>query len=565
MPRPESADQSADLVNRDLITVRAALRLPALRVGAPEVLAGHRNLDRPVRWVHVGEVPNIAHLLKGGELLLMTGIAAPHGAAQQRRYIQELSGCGVAALVVELGRHFARLPAAIVSEAEKLGLPLVALKHEIAFIEVTEQVHTNILGRQYAALRRSEDVHRRLTKLMIDGAGISEIITELAATIANPVALEKAGQGVLYHAIYRTPSADVLATLQDLTYDRGGTETATLRVPVPSTGDAVWGTLIALAIDSPLDEPTRIAMERAVELIALALAREHAERVLETREHGELLADIAAGRLTASDCAYRAQALGFSPNGGSLLMPLAVNAHTRTHNTPAELSASVPATTTAAWQGVWSTVATEVRSRGTPILIGSRARDDDTLILAALATPTRRRALADLIASTIRTAAGRQLGTAVPAMTVVAVGQLTQSWAQLPAALNQAAQAAALAHPNPTQPWVDATTPSVDRLLANLRGHPALEAFIDQRLHALVRHDQQRSAKLLPTLQVLLEHAGHKTETARALHLERQSLYARIRRIEAILNEGLDDPDTRLGLQLALRARRQRRESYDNY
>ena len=565
MPGRQPASQSAEMVDRALITVRAALRLPALRVGAPEVLAGRHNLDRPVRWVHVCEVPNIAHLLKGGELLLATGVAFPHGAAQQRHYIQELNERGVAALVIELGRHFARLPAAIIDEADKLGLPLVALKHEIAFIEVTEQVHTNILGRQYAALRRSEDVHRRLTKLMIDGAGIPEIITELASTIANPVALEKAGQGVLYHAIYRTPLADVLAALQSLAYDRGGNATTTLSVPVPSTGDAVWGTLIALALDSPLDEPTRIAMERAVELIALALAREHAESVLETREHGELLADIATGRLTASDCAYRAQALGFSPTGGSLLMPLAVNAHTRPHGGPTEPEAPVPPTTTAAWQGVWTSVATEVRSRGIPVLIGSRARAGDTLILAALTTPSRRRMLADLIAGTVRTAASRQLGTATPALTVVAVGQLAQSWAQLPAALNQAAQAAALTHPNPAQPWVDATTPSVDRLLANLRGHPALEAFIDQRLYALIRHDQQHSAKLLPTLQALLEHAGHKTETARALHLERQSLYARIRRIEAIINEGLDDPDTRLGLQLALRARQQRRNSYDNY
>lgn len=42
------------------ITVRRALELPGLRGGVPEVLAGADRLDRTVRWVHTGEVPNIA-------------------------------------------------------------------------------------------------------------------------------------------------------------------------------------------------------------------------------------------------------------------------------------------------------------------------------------------------------------------------------------------------------------------------------------------------------------------------------------------------------------------------
>ncbi|MEU1023374.1 PucR family transcriptional regulator ligand-binding domain-containing protein, partial [Streptomyces sp. NPDC005904] len=56
------------------ITVQRALELPGLRGGLPEVVAGADRLQRTVRWVHAGEVPNIASLLKGGELLLTTGL-----------------------------------------------------------------------------------------------------------------------------------------------------------------------------------------------------------------------------------------------------------------------------------------------------------------------------------------------------------------------------------------------------------------------------------------------------------------------------------------------------------
>ena len=67
------------------ITVQRALELPGLRGGLPEVVAGADRLHRTVRWVHAGEVPNIASLLKGGELLLTTGLRARHPARRAAR------------------------------------------------------------------------------------------------------------------------------------------------------------------------------------------------------------------------------------------------------------------------------------------------------------------------------------------------------------------------------------------------------------------------------------------------------------------------------------------------
>ncbi|MGY4935443.1 PucR family transcriptional regulator ligand-binding domain-containing protein, partial [Streptomyces sp. 900116325] len=52
--------------NQGGITVQRALELPGLRSGLPEVVAGADRLGRTVRWVHAGEVPNIASLLRGG-------------------------------------------------------------------------------------------------------------------------------------------------------------------------------------------------------------------------------------------------------------------------------------------------------------------------------------------------------------------------------------------------------------------------------------------------------------------------------------------------------------------
>jgi len=529
-----------------LITVKAALRLPAMRVGAPEVLAGGRNLDRPIRWVHVAEVSNIAALLKGGELLLSTGAGIGRTVAEQRRYITGLVARDVAALVIELGQHFQTLPAAMIAHAETQGLPLVALHREIAFIEVTEAIHATIVSRQYAALRRGEEIHRRFTELMIDGAGIPEILAALAETIANPVVLEETGHGMLYHATHRAPAADIIAAWEPVHLDQAPSDdTDRLAAPVPASGGTTWGQLVALGLDSPLDEFAGVAVERAAELIALELLRGHQEDVLAARERGNFLAEVAGGRLHPADAAHRAETLGFRPRPGTLLMPLAVSSARRS---------GVPPAAELRLTAMWQALRAEMQSRKIPILIGTGAAGGDALVVLGLSGASRRRELADIAARSIRTAGGlRAEGVAAPA---IAVGRAVVTWAELAPALREAADTAALARSAAPRDWHDAATPDIGRLLWRLGGNADLREFVDQRLAPLVEHDRRRSSKLLPTLEALLEHEGRKAETARALHLERQSLYHRIGRIEALLDADLHDPDVRLGLHLALRARR---------
>src|SRR3712207_9250189 len=100
------------------MTVRAALALPPLRRGLPQVLAGARGLDRPVRWAHAAEVRNIAELLKGGELLLSTGMGLPERTPERRRFVAELADREVAALVFELNPALPQVPDCMVDEAE---------------------------------------------------------------------------------------------------------------------------------------------------------------------------------------------------------------------------------------------------------------------------------------------------------------------------------------------------------------------------------------------------------------------------------------------------------------
>src|SRR5215469_17677373 len=99
-------------------TVAEVLALDVVRRGLPKVLAAADRLDAPVRWVHVIELAEAGHLLRGGELVLSTGIALPPDPDGLSRYVAGLASAGVSAAAGELGSRYVReLPRALVTAA----------------------------------------------------------------------------------------------------------------------------------------------------------------------------------------------------------------------------------------------------------------------------------------------------------------------------------------------------------------------------------------------------------------------------------------------------------------
>jgi PucR family transcriptional regulator, purine catabolism regulatory protein len=520
------------------ITVQMALRLPSLRRGAPHVVAGRENLNRPIRWVHSSEVPNIATLLKGNELLLMTGMGITRDRAEQRRFMRALDERGVAGVVIELGQVFDTLPPALVEGAESCGLPLVELHRQVPFVEVTEELHSSIVSHQLALLRRGDELHGRFTALVLEGAGIPEILGVLASTIANPVVLEKADGALVYHATHHAPDDEVLAAWALAREDPERDAGAAVR-PVPTAGSASWGRIAVLPIDSPIDDFDLVALERAVVLVALSLLRAGQEALLGMHERGNFLADLAAGRIPGADAAARADALGFPARGRALLPLAAIPVRADVDRDERE------------WSPVWRTLRDVTRAWGLPSLIGTRVADGDTLIVLGISNVRRRIDEVERAVAELRAAVERQLGSAD--LVVIAAGEAVTDWDALPAALREAAETAALARTAPARPWHDATQPDVDRLLWGMRNEVRLREFARRRLAPIAAHDHRRASKLQPTLEALCAHGWSKSETARALNLNRQSLYPRLQRIERLLAVDLEDPVARLGIELAVR------------
>jgi purine catabolism regulator len=78
---------------------------------------------------------------------------------------------------------------------------------------------------------------------------------------------------------------------------------------------------------------------------------------------------------------------------------------------------------------------------------------------------------------------------------------------------------------------VDARELAVSRLLQALTPGEALESFLEEQLGALKAADPE----LVSTLVALISNWGSKTEAARALGVQRQTLHLRIKRIESVV------------------------------
>ncbi|SDG13196.1 purine catabolism regulatory protein [Sinosporangium album] len=526
-----------------LPTIADVLALDIVRRGNPHVVAGADRLGTRVRWVHVGEVTDIAQLLRGGELVLTTGVALPDDIGEISRYIAELAAVGASGLVVELGRKFVdRLPSAVVHVAEAHGLPLVTLSRETPFVQITESVHARIIDIQLEELRASEQLHEVFTELSVEGASPTEVLSQVARLSGRPVLLENLAHQVLAAETAGRDTGPLLGSWETRSRavkpdERTAYDAASgwLVTTVGARGQD-WGRLIILCADPPTPRDIVLA-ERAATTLALGRLLERHQESLERQAHGTIITGILTHAYADPDeAAARARALGVPLTGHKLIS--VVLRLTEDHDTALDTQARLGELAEA--------TAAACREIRLPALVGTL---DDTRVGVLLPLPPRTTAERAL------TSLAERLRAAFPAPFVLAAGSVVESLKDARRSFLEAEQVADVAVRQPDgRPYYRLPDLRLRGLLHLLRDDARLQTFAERELGPLLAHDAQRGGDLTGILRVYLNAGRNKAVAAQKAHLSRPAFYDRLRRLERILDTDLDNIESCLSLHVALLA-----------
>ncbi|WP_433085072.1 PucR family transcriptional regulator [Dactylosporangium sp. CA-052675] len=495
-------------------TVREVLALEPVRNGAPRVVAGERGLDEAVRWVHSSEVPDIATLLRGGELVLTTGIGLPAHDEGLRRYITDLAEVGACGLAVELGRRYARrLPAVLVRTADTVGLPLVELHRGTPFVAITEAVHSMIIDAQLAELRAAEEIHQRFTDLSVEGAGPAEVVAQAAALSGAPVVLENLSRQVLAYDAAGGSAQLLLASWEAHSrairpagrtgFDPGS---GWLVTAVGARGQD-WGRLL-MRVPSAQARYV-ILIERAASALALG-------RLIDPDPEGPqrtLLQALLNHSMPVEEVMLRARALGV-PLERRTLVGVVVRPRMSVERLLSEMSV-----------------------KG---LVGALDANS-TGVLLTHATEDVIRVFAEKVQKS-------------DAGAIVAAGEIVSTAREARRSLVEAAQVAdAVRHP--ASGVVRLADVGLAGLLHMLRDEPRLQTFVERELGPLLAYDARNPREqLLEVLRVYLECGRNKSAAAEHSHLSRPAFYERLARISKVSGADLDSVQACLSLHVALLA-----------
>ncbi|GAA2639558.1 PucR family transcriptional regulator [Dactylosporangium fulvum] len=504
-------------------TVREVLDLDPVRNGAPKVVAGERGLDQVVRWVHSSEVPDIATLLRGGELVLTTGIGLPPDDVGLRRFIADLSEVRACGLAVEMGRRYStRLPVAMVRAADELGLPLVELHRGTPFVLITEAVHSMIIDAQLAELRATEEIHQRFTDLSVEGAGPAEVVAQAAALAGAPVVLENLSRQVLAYDAAGGSAELLLATWEAHSRrirpaGRTGhdAESGWLVTTVGARGRD-WGRLLMRV---PTADPRYVILiERAASTLALGRLIRGDE---EGQTHRTLLAALLGHTTPVDEVVLRARALGVHLDRRHLVGVVI---------RPALATEAAQALRETSLKGLVG--ALDEASAG--VLLALRSADDEQDALNRFATRLRGLTATDMVI-----AAGEGVGTPREARR----------------SLVEASQVAQAARHDQRSGVVRSTDVGLAGLLYLLRDEPRLQTFVERELGELLAYDARHPREqLLGLLRIYLECGRNKSAAAEHSHLSRPAFYERLAKIGKIVGADLDDVSACLSLHVALLA-----------
>jgi purine catabolism regulator len=549
-------------------TVRDVMRFGAF-AGA-KLVAGAEGLDHAIEWVRLMETPEVQP--RAGDLMFTTGFPIKDDREAQIRLVGRIADSGGAGLIVRPLPYLRKLPPEMLTEADRLKVPLFIVGADVQFVDLMSPLLERIINAEHWRLKRSIEIHRRFTELVLDGKGVNEICRTLAELLESAVVIEDASFHLLAHAggsgdphrketILRqgTPQRvlfdpQIQRMLREVEAKRGplkvpafphvGMSRERLIAPILAAGQ-VLGYISVLDHPPHNEELAFMAIEQAALVLALAIAKERELSEVEGRVRGEFLEDLLNGTYGEESAAQRrARHLGYPLHGNHIVMLVDIDDF-RGFNRARQISEDA---IQALKREFLRRVTGVVRSSYPRALV--LGRSDSVVSLLPLGTePGDHQARGHALGLQVRQA----IADWKPGFTV-SVGFSGPAEAPAGVAGAQREVTSVMESLARFKRWGQVV--AVPELgLTGLLAAVTDERLVDyshRHLGPLIEHDASRKGSLVATLRAYLE-TGEQQQAASRLRVHPNTLRYRLDRIREISGVDLEDPETRLNLAVALR------------
>src|SRR5690348_2421708 len=539
-------------------------------LASAKLIAGADGLDRQVEWVRLMETPEI--LPRAGDLMFTSGFPIKDDPDAQIRLVGRIADNGGAGLVVRPLPYLRRIPPEMVTEADRLKVPLFTIPPDVQFVDLMAPLLERIINAEHSRLKRSIDIHRRFTELVLDGKGVNEICRTLAELLESAVVIEDASFHLLAHAggagdPHRKETIQRQGTPQRVLFDpqiqRMLREVEQKRGPVkvpafPHVGMSrerliapIFAANQVLGYISVLDHPPHheelayLAIEQAALVLALAIAKERELSEVEGRVRGEFLEDLLHGTYGEEAAAQRrARHLGYPLHGSHIVVLVDIDDF-RGFNKARQISEDA---IQALKREFLRRVTAVVRTTYPRALL--QGRSDQVVALLPLGAE-----IADHQARSH--ALGLQIRQAItdwkPGFSVsVGFSAPIEAPSGVAGALREVTSVMeSLARFKRWGQVVAVPELGLTGLLAAISDERLVD-YSRRHLGPLSEHDKARKGALVATLRAYLE-TGEQHQAAQRLRVHPNTLRYRLDRIREITGLNLEDPETRLNLSVALR------------
>ncbi len=523
--------------------VRLALPKNTEFIGQPDQLA------RVVKWTIVVNWPLSSPTLdvKADDLVLL--------AAESDTNIVPAVEALIPANIAALGLIGPPLDE-VIDIAQSAELPIVVLPIGVSLREAYQSALTLITNRQAQTTQRAAQVRQQLETLVAEGAGFEAIVWAMADLTRKGVIVQDKRLIAIAAWAHPTLSAvwnDVLQALNDPDrLPKGWTDRKRVanwrsiehqvlpgglsRLITPIVvKNVARGYLSFIGVAEELDELDMLVVEQGAEVCALEMAKAKAVSTVAKQLRGEFVDAMLAGRVSAKETEQWARKLGHDVAATHVAMVFAWEGSTQPSLRRLE-----------------TVINGEINLGRVPALLHVEPNANRVGLFVALESSSSIKPVRDLAAAIYSRAmsehpkATLRCGMGRPANNIT---EWRTSYREAGHALDMAGQL------DERQPIYFGDL-SVYRLLFKMAEHPDLVSFCNETLGALTKYDTEQHSNLLETLEAFFAHHGNLSQTAEALFIHRNTLQYRLDRIAEIASIDLDNPETRLALQLAIKAHR---------